>query len=70
METVEDIINYVSEWRNRNSYTTYSDGTLNEESVFKLFASKSDKTTLSSEYEVAYQKPQIEKTYSSNKNCS
>lgn len=36
METVDGIIKYVSEWRQHNSYTLASDGSLSEESLWKL----------------------------------
>lgn len=36
MGSVEEIIEYVSKWRSSNTYTTYSDGTLTEESLLDL----------------------------------
>ena len=36
MDSVEEIIEYVSKWRSSNTYTTYSDGTLTEESLLDL----------------------------------
>lgn len=36
METVDGIIKYVSEWRQHNSYTLASNGSLSEESLWKL----------------------------------
>lgn len=33
METVDGIIKYVSEWRQHNSYTLASNGSLSEESL-------------------------------------
>ncbi len=33
MGAVEEIIEYVSKWRSSNTYITYSDGTLTEESL-------------------------------------
>ena len=36
MGSVEEIIEYVSKWRSSSTYTTYSDGTLTEESLLDL----------------------------------
>lgn len=36
MGSVEEIIEYVSKWKSSNTYTTYSDGTLTEESLLDL----------------------------------
>lgn len=35
METAQSIIDFVSQWRSRNSFATYSDDTSAEESLLK-----------------------------------
>lgn len=43
METVDGIIKYVSEWRQHNPYTLAPDGSLSEESLWKLMSDVSGK---------------------------
>ena len=43
MESIDSLINFVTNWRNNHTYTTNADGSLSENSLFDLLTGIDEK---------------------------